>query len=62
MAADGQDTDEHKTKAISAGINDMALATIPGFYGLAGTAIGKPFGVHVWPDPRRPRASAHRPA
>ena len=42
-----KDTDEHKTKAISAGINDMALATIPGFYGLAGTAIGKPFGVHT---------------
>ena len=25
----------------------MALATIPGFYGLSGAGIGKPFGVHT---------------
>ncbi|MEM9468137.1 MAG: acyclic terpene utilization AtuA family protein, partial [Actinomycetota bacterium] len=42
-----KDPDERKTKAISVGINDMALATIPGFYGLAGAGIGKPFGVHT---------------
>ncbi|MDP7382745.1 MAG: exopolyphosphatase, partial [Acidimicrobiales bacterium] len=33
--------------AVAVGINDMALATIPGFYGLAGAGIGKPFGVHT---------------
>ena len=42
-----KDADQRKTQAISAGVNDMALATIPGFYGLAGTAFGKPFGVHT---------------
>lgn len=42
-----KDADERKTKAIAVGINDMALATIPGFYGLAGAGIGKPFGVHT---------------
>ena len=42
-----KDSDERKTKAIAVGINDMALATIPGFYGLAGAGIGKPFGVHT---------------
>ena len=42
-----KDADERKTKAIAVGINDMALATIPGFYGLSGAGIGKPFGVHT---------------
>ena len=42
-----KDADERKTKAVAVGINDMALATIPGFYGLAGAGIGKPFGVHT---------------
>ena len=42
-----KDPDERKCKALGAGINDMALATIPGFYGLAGSAFGKPFGVHT---------------
>ncbi|MEO0492837.1 MAG: acyclic terpene utilization AtuA family protein [Actinomycetota bacterium] len=42
-----KDADERKTKAIAVGINDMALATIPGFYGLGGAGIGKPFGVHT---------------
>ncbi|MFK8025427.1 MAG: acyclic terpene utilization AtuA family protein [Ilumatobacter sp.] len=42
-----KDVDQRKTQAISAGINDMALATIPGFYGLAGTAFGQAFGVHT---------------
>jgi hypothetical protein len=42
-----KDSDERKTKAIGVGINDMALATIPGFYGLSGAGIGKPFGVHT---------------
>ena len=42
-----KDSDERKTKSIAVGINDMALATIPGFYGLSGAGIGKPFGVHT---------------
>lgn len=42
-----KDSDERKTKAIAVGINDMALATIPGFYGLSGAGIGKLFGVHT---------------
>ncbi len=42
-----KDGDERKCKAIGVGINDMALATIPGFYGLAGSGFGKPFGVHT---------------
>ena len=42
-----KDADERKTKAVAVGINDMALATIPGFYGLSGAGIGKPFGVHT---------------
>ena len=42
-----KDADERKAKAIAVGINDMALATIPGFYGLAGAGIGKPLGVHT---------------
>lgn len=42
-----KDSDERKTKAIAVGINDMALATIPGFYGLSGAGIGKRFGVHT---------------
>ncbi|MEM9521196.1 MAG: acyclic terpene utilization AtuA family protein [Actinomycetota bacterium] len=42
-----KDADERKTKAVSVGINDMALATIPGFYGLPGTGFAKPFGVHT---------------
>ena len=42
-----KDSDERKTKAIAVGINDMALATIPGFYGLSGAGVGKPFGVHT---------------
>ncbi len=42
-----KDSDERKTKAIAVGINDMALATIPGVYGLSGAGIGKPFGVHT---------------
>ena len=42
-----KDADERKTKAVAVGINDMALATIPGFYGLAGAGIGTPFGVHT---------------
>ena len=42
-----KDPDERKTKAIAVGINDLALASIPGFYGLGGAGIGKPFGVHT---------------
>ncbi len=42
-----KDPDEHKCKAIGVAVNDMALATIPGFYGLAGGGLAKPFGVHT---------------
>jgi hypothetical protein len=42
-----KDPDERKCAALGAGINDMALATIPGFYGLAGGGFAKPFGVHT---------------
>ena len=42
-----KDNDERKCKGIGVGVNDMALATIPGFYGLAGSSFGKPFGVHT---------------
>jgi len=42
-----KDPDERKCKAIGVGINEMALASIPGFYGLGGTGLGKPFGAHT---------------
>ncbi len=42
-----KDADERKCKAIGVAINDMALATIPGFYGLAGSSLAKPFGIHT---------------
>jgi len=42
-----KDHDETKVKAIGSAINDLALATIPGFFGLPGTSIGKRFGVHT---------------
>jgi len=42
-----KDPDERKCKALSAGLNELALATIPGFYGLGRSGIAKPFGVHT---------------
>lgn len=42
-----KDADERKCKSIGAGIGEMALATIPGYYGLAGSSFGKRFGVHT---------------
>ncbi len=42
-----KDPDERKCKALSAGLNELALATIPGFYGLGRSAIARPYGVHT---------------
>ncbi len=42
-----KDSDERKVKSVAVGINELALANIPGFYGLGGGGVGKPFGVHT---------------
>ncbi len=42
-----KDQDERKTKSVGSALNDLALATIPGFFGLPGGGLGKPFGVHT---------------
>jgi hypothetical protein len=42
-----KDADERKTRAIGAAMNDLALASIPGFFGLGGGGLGTPFGVHT---------------
>jgi len=42
-----KDPDERKTKSVAGALNNMALASIPGFFGLPGTQIGKPFGLHT---------------
>ena len=42
-----KDQDERKTTSIASGMNDLALASIPGFFGLPGRGVGKPFGVHT---------------
>jgi hypothetical protein len=42
-----KDSDEAKTKSIGSAMNDLALASIPGFFGLGGGGLGKPFGVHT---------------
>jgi Acyclic terpene utilisation family protein AtuA len=42
-----KDSDEAKTRSIGPAMNDLALASIPGFFGLGGTGLAKPFGVHV---------------
>ncbi len=42
-----KDLDERKCKAIGVAVNDMALATIPGFFGLTGGGLAKPFGIHT---------------
>jgi len=42
-----KDADERKAKSIGLAMNDLALASIPGFFGLGGGGLGKPFGVHT---------------
>jgi acyclic terpene utilization AtuA family protein len=42
-----KDHDAAKTKAVGAAVNDLALASIPGFFGLGGGGLGKPFGIHT---------------
>ncbi len=42
-----KDPDERKTKAVGRAMNELALATIPGFFGLGGGSVGRPFGVHT---------------
>lgn len=42
-----KDSDQQKTTAIGSAMNDLALASIPGFFGLKTGGVGKPFGVHT---------------
>lgn len=42
-----KDRDERKTRAVATGMNDLALASIPGFFGLPGGGVARPFGVHT---------------
>lgn len=42
-----KDGDERKVRSLARGMNELALATIPGMYGLPGGGAGKPFGVHT---------------
>jgi hypothetical protein len=42
-----KDPDERKAKAVARGVNELALANIPGFYGLGGGSAGEPFGIHT---------------
>jgi hypothetical protein len=42
-----KDQDERKAKAVARGMNELALASIPGFFGPGGGGVGKPFGVHT---------------
>ncbi|MDH3706946.1 MAG: DUF1446 domain-containing protein [Acidimicrobiia bacterium] len=42
-----KDRDERTAKSVAVALNEMALATIPGFFGLGGGGVGKPFGVHT---------------
>ena len=42
-----KDPDQHKTKALGSAMNDLALASIPGFFGLKTAGVGQPFGVHT---------------
>ena len=42
-----KDPDQHKTTAVASAMNDLALASIPGFFGLKTAGVGKPFGVHT---------------
>ncbi len=42
-----KDPDEAKARSVSSAPNAMALASIPGFFGLGGTGFARPFGVHT---------------
>ena len=42
-----KDRDERKVRSVAPALNNMALASIPGFFGLPGTRIAEPFGVHT---------------
>ena len=42
-----KDRDERKVRSVASAMNNMALASIPGFHGLPGTQIAQPFGVHT---------------
>lgn len=42
-----KDPDQHKTSAVASAMNDLALASIPGFFGLKTAGVSKPFGVHT---------------
>ncbi len=41
-----KDPDERKVKAASGAINELALATIPGMFGVGGGSAGKAYGVY----------------
>ncbi len=41
-----KDPDERKVKGASGAINELALATIPGLFAVAGMGVAKPFGVY----------------
>ncbi|MEZ5169101.1 MAG: exopolyphosphatase, partial [Acidimicrobiales bacterium] len=41
-----KDPDERKAAALGRALNELALASIPGFFGLPGGGIARPFGVH----------------
>ncbi len=42
-----KDRNERKARSVAPAMNNMALASIPGFFGLPGTQIAQPFGVHT---------------
>lgn len=42
-----KDPDERKVAAAGAQLNNLALASIPGFFGLPSGGVAKPFGVHT---------------
>ncbi len=42
-----KDSDERKARSIGSAMNDLALATIPGFFGLPGARLAKRFGIHT---------------
>ena len=42
-----KDPDQRRTTSIGSVMNDLALASIPGFFGLKTGGIGRPFGVHT---------------
>jgi hypothetical protein len=41
-----KDPDERKVKGAAGAINELALATIPGLFAVAGMGVAKPFGVY----------------